>query len=154
VLQSSFAWEPRRNQFTVSELTDRINDLFAEGFSDIWIAGEISGAKASPAGHYYFTLKDDAAQLQCACFKMTAMRLRVKPRDGLSILARGRLEVYPPRGQYQLIVEAIELQGAGALQAAFEELKKKLLAEGLFDAARKARPGDSHSDLPGARARR
>jgi exodeoxyribonuclease VII large subunit len=137
VLQSSFAWEPRRNQFTVSELTDQINNLFAEGFADLWIAGEISGAKASPAGHFYFTLKDEGAQLQCACFKMTAMRLRVKPRDGLSVLARGRLEVYPPRGQYQLIVEAIELQGAGALQAAFEELKSKLLAEGLFDAARK-----------------
>ncbi len=131
------AWEPRRNQYTVSELTQRVNDVFAGEFSDIWVAGEISGAKSSPAGHWYFTLKDEAAQLQCACFKMSAMRLRVKPSDGLSVLARGRMEIYAQRGQCQLIVDAIELQGVGALQLAFEQLKKKLAEEGLFDPARK-----------------
>jgi exodeoxyribonuclease VII large subunit len=137
VEQLALTWEPQRNQFTVSELTSRINELFTRDFSDVWVAGEVSGAKQSPAGHWYFTLKDEAAQLQCACFKMTAMRLRVKPQDGLSVLARGRLEVYAQRGQHQLIVDAIELQGLGALQLAFEQLKKKLAAEGLFDPARK-----------------
>jgi exodeoxyribonuclease VII large subunit len=135
--QLALDWEPRRKQFTVSELTARLNDLFARDFADIWVAGEISGAKQSPAGHWYFTLKDESAQLQCACFKMTALRLRVKPQDGLAVLARGRLEVYAQRGQHQLIVEAIELQGLGALQLAFEQLKKKLAAEGLFDPSRK-----------------
>lgn len=135
--QLALSWEPRRNQYTVSELTACINEIFGRDFADVWVAGEISGAKQSPAGHWYFTLKDESAQLACACFKMTAMRLRVKPQDGLSVLARGRLEVYAQRGQHQLIVDAIELQGLGALQLAFEQLKKKLAAEGLFDTARK-----------------
>jgi exodeoxyribonuclease VII large subunit len=141
--QLALNWEPRRNQFTVSELTFRINEIFARDLADVWVAGEISGAKQSPAGHWYFNLKDEGAQLQCACFKMTAMRLRVKPQDGLAVLARGHIEVYAQRGQHQLIVDAIEPQGLGALQLAFEQLKKKLAAEGLFDPARK-RPLPKH----------
>lgn len=135
--QFSLSFGPVRNQFTVSELTGRISDLLTSTFSDVWVAGEISGVKQATSGHWYFTLKDEEAQVRCACFKLNAMRLRVKPREGMAVLARGRIEVYPPRGDYQLIVETIEPQGIGALQVAFEQLKKKLAAEGLFETARK-----------------
>jgi len=128
---------------TVSSFTEQLTGLLLDNFSDVWIAGECSGVKQAPSGHWYFTLKDDGAQLRCACFKQNAMRLRVKPTEGMAILARGRIEVYAARGDYQLIVEAIEPQGLGALQAAFELLKKKLKAEGLFEAARK-RPLPEH----------
>lgn len=136
--QLGFSWDARsRNVFAVSEITEQINELVGTAFPDVWIAGEVSGAKLSHAGHWYFNLKDESAQIRCACFKMNAMRLRVKPEDGLQILARGRVEVYAARGEYQLIVEAIEARGVGALQLAFEQLKKKLSEEGLFDASRK-----------------
>ncbi len=135
--QFSLSLGPSRKEFTVGQLTGRINDLLSGEFSDIWVAGEISGAKQATSGHWYFTLKDEQAQIKCACFKMNAMRLRVKPQEGMAVLARGRVEVYPPRGDYQLIVEAIEPQGLGALQAAFEQLKKQLKDEGLFDAEHK-----------------
>lgn len=135
--QLSITWGPVRNQLTVGELTARISDLLLGEFPDIWVAGEISGCKQAPSGHWYFTLKDEEAQIRCACFKMNAMRLRVKPQEGMAVLARGRVEVYPARGDYQFIVEMIEPQGLGALQASFELLKKKLAADGLFDPARK-----------------
>lgn len=135
--QFSLALGPVRNQFTVGELTGQISELLITAFSDVWVAGEISGVKQATSGHWYFTLKDEEAQIRCACFKMNAMRLRVKPREGMAVLARGRIEVYPPRGDYQLIVEVIEPQGLGALQLAFEQLKKKLAADGLFDTDRK-----------------
>jgi exodeoxyribonuclease VII large subunit len=111
--------------------------LLAESFTDIWVAGEISGVKLAASGHYYFTLKDEGAQLRCVCYKMTARYLKFKPQDGIAVLARGRVDLYDVRGEVQLIVEAIEPQGHGALQLAFEQLKKKLEAEGLFDRARK-----------------
>ena len=135
--QISINWEPERRTYTVSELTLAIRSLLEGSFSDIWVAGEISGTKLAASGHYYFTLKDEESQLQCACFRQAARLLKVKPRDGLAVLARGRLDVYPPRGSYQLLVEAIEPQGYGALQLAFEQLKQKLAAEGLFDPRRK-----------------
>ncbi len=135
--QFSLSLGPSRKEFTVGQLTGRINDLLSGEFSDVWVAGEISGVKQATSGHWYFTLKDEQAQIKCACFKMNAMRLRVKPQEGMAVLARGRVEVYPPRGDYQLIVEAIEPQGLGALQAAFEQLKKQLKDEGLFDAEHK-----------------
>jgi exodeoxyribonuclease VII large subunit len=122
---------------SVSELTARLGALVSAEFPDIWVSGEISGAKLAPSGHWYFTLKDGEAQITCACFRTQALRLRVKPKDGLAVLARGRVEVYPARGTYQLIVEALQPQGLGALQAAFDELKKRLAAEGLFDPDRK-----------------
>lgn len=128
---------PKPRALAVSELTQRIGDLLAGEFPDVWVAGEISGAKLAPSGHWYFTLKDDQAQISCACFRMQAMRLRVKPKDGMAVLARGRIEVYAARGSYQMIVEALQLQGIGALQAAFEELKARLAAEGLFATERK-----------------
>lgn len=127
---------PRR-QYTVSELTGEIAEILSTEFTNIWVSGEVSGLKVATSGHAYFTLKDAGAQIRCACWKGSFRLLRFKPNDGLAVLARGRVEVYEPRGEYQLIVEMIEPLGQGALQLAFEQLKKRLEAEGLFAAARK-----------------
>lgn len=123
--------------YSVSELTGAIRGLLTDHFTDIWVAGEISGTRVPASGHYYFTLKDEGAQLKAVCYKMTARYLKFKPQDGIAVLARGRIDVYDARGEVQFVVEAIEPQGHGALQLAFEQLKKKLAAEGLFEAARK-----------------
>ncbi len=123
--------------YSVSELTGAMRGLLTDHFSDIWVAGEISGTRIPASGHYYFTLKDEAAQLKAVCYKMTARYLKFKPRDGIAVLARGRIDMYDARGEVQFVVEAIEPQGHGALQLAFEQLKKKLAAEGLFESARK-----------------
>lgn len=122
---------------TVSEFTEAVRGLLEDSFGDIWLAGEISGCKLSAAGHYYFTLKDDRAQLRCACFRGSARFLKFKPQDGIAVLARGRADFYAERGDLQFIVEALQPQGHGALQLAFEQLKKKLAAEGLFEPSRK-----------------
>ncbi len=114
-----------------------IRDLLGSEFEDIWVAGEISGSKTASSGHCYFTLKDHDAQLRCVCFRQTLRYLKFKPQDGVAVLARGRIDVYETRGEYQLLVELLEPQGHGALQFAFGQLKKKLAAEGLFDPARK-----------------
>lgn len=135
--QLAFSLEPERRVFRVSELNAAVQRKIEESFSNIWVAGEISGCKAAPSGHYYFSLKDERSQLKCALFKGSARFVKFKPNDGLAVIARGKLEVYEARGEYQLIVEALEPQGAGALQIAFEQLKKRLAMEGLFDAARK-----------------
>jgi exodeoxyribonuclease VII large subunit len=135
--QITLNWEPARQAYTVSELTAGLKGLIAEHFTDIWVSGEISGTKLSASGHYYFTLKDEAAQIRSVCYKMTARYLKFKPQDGVAVLARGRLDLYDVRGELQLIVEALEPQGHGALQFAFEQLKKKLAFEGFFDSARK-----------------
>ena len=129
--------EPRRRLFTVSELNSRIRAVLDEQFGEIWVSGEISGVRLASSGHYYFTLKDGDAQVKCACFRMAARYLRFKPADGVAVIARGRLDVYDARGEYQLLVEHLEPQGYGALQFAFEQLKKKLTVEGLFDSGRK-----------------
>jgi exodeoxyribonuclease VII large subunit len=123
--------------YSVSELTGAIRGLLTDHFTDIWVAGEISGTRVPASGHYYFTLKDEGAQLKAVCYKMTARYLKFKPQDGIAVLARGRIDVYDVRGEVQFVVEAIEPQGHGALQLAFEQLKKKLAAEGLFETARK-----------------
>src|SRR5580658_8103147 len=135
--QIALSWEPIRRTFTVSELSNELRGLLNEHFTDIWIAGEISGTRLPASGHYYFTLKDQTAQLRCVCYKMTARYLKFKPQDGAAVLARGRLDVYDARGEVQLVVETLEPQGHGALQFAFEQLKLKLAAEGLFQASRK-----------------
>ena len=106
-------------------------------FTDIFVAGEISGMKLATSGHYYFTLKDSLSQLRCVCYKMTARYLRFKPQDGAAVIVRGRVDLYDARGELQLIVDSLEPQGLGALQAAFEQLKKQLALEGLFDTSRK-----------------
>ena len=128
---------PERRIYTVAELTSEIRDLLEVEFGDLWVMGEISNARAAPSGHHYFTLKDGEAQLRAVCFRQQARYLKIKPQDGLAVMARGRVSVYEARGEYQIYVEHLEPQGYGALQLAFEQLKKKLAAEGLFDQERK-----------------
>lgn len=128
---------PERREYTVGELTAEIGELLADAYAGIWVKGEVSGLKLAASGHAYFTLKDSRATLRAACWKGAWRLLRHKPKDGVEYLVRGRIEVYEPRGEYQLIVDAVEPVGAGALQAAFEELKRKLEAEGLFAQDRK-----------------
>lgn len=135
--QIALDWTPEPHYFSVSELATALRGVFTEYFRDIWVAGEISGVKLYPSGHYYFTLKDEDAQMRCVCFKTAARYLKFKPQDGVAVLARARVDLYDARGDLQLVVEAIEPQGRGALQLAFEQLKKKLEAEGLFAAGRK-----------------
>lgn len=126
-----------RRVYSVSDLTTAIRERIEKAFPDAWVAGEISNVRKAPSGHWYFTLKDDRCRLQCVCFHRNAMYLKVKPQDGGKVIARGRVGIYEARGEYQLYVEAIEPQGVGALQLAFEQLKKQLEAEGLFDDGRK-----------------
>ena len=135
--QLPLGFAPDRRIFTVSELTTQVRELLEDRFADVWVAGEISNTKLAPSGHYYFTLKDREAQLRCVCFRQNALYLKLKPQDGLAALIRGRVSVYEARGEYQLYVEYLEPQGYGALQLAFEQLKRKLAAEGLFDEERK-----------------
>ncbi|HEY7392881.1 MAG TPA: exodeoxyribonuclease VII large subunit [Bryobacteraceae bacterium] len=128
---------PERRIFTVSELNSAVAAVLGGEFSDVWVSGEISGTRLATSGHYYFTLKERDSQVRCVAFRSAHRYWKFKPQDGLAVLARGRLDVYEARGEYQLLVEALEPQGYGALQLAFEQLKKKLAAEGLFAAARK-----------------
>lgn len=122
---------------TVSALTREIKRLLRERFEPLWVEGELSGYKPHSSGHHYFTLKDATAQLSCAMWRMYGKGLRFTPRDGLLVQAFGQLEVYEPQGKYQLIVYELRLSGEGELQRAFEELKRRLEQEGLFDSARK-----------------
>jgi len=126
-----------RRIYGVSELNATVQSLFEDNFRGIWVEGEISNCRPAASGHFYFSLKDAQGQLRCALFKGTARFVKFRPQDGLHVLARGNLEVYEARGEYQLIVELLEPQGAGALQVAFEQLKKKLAVEGLFAPERK-----------------
>jgi exodeoxyribonuclease VII large subunit len=126
-----------RRVMTVSELTAAIRRQLETGFSDLWVEGELSNCKLWNSGHLYFTLKDDRSQIKAMMYRSAVRYLRFKPEDGLHVIARGRLGVYEPKGEYQLACEHIEPRGLGALQLAFEQLKKRLQAEGLFDAARK-----------------
>ncbi|MBI5085640.1 MAG: exodeoxyribonuclease VII large subunit [Acidobacteria bacterium] len=123
--------------FTVTDLTASIQRLLSHTFDDIRVSGEISGCKLSASGHAYFTLKDAGAQIRCALFRNSLRYLRFRPSDGLAVIARGSIDVYQPRGDYQLIVTSLEPQGYGALQLAFEQLKAQLAAEGLFAQERK-----------------
>lgn len=133
----SLTFQAERRVFTVSELNFALRTIFENEFRNIWVSGEISGCKAATSGHYYFSLKDAQSQIKSVLFKGTARYLKFKPQDGMAVIARGNLDIYETRGEYQLIVELLEPQGAGALQLAFEQLKKKLTAEGLFEANRK-----------------
>jgi exodeoxyribonuclease VII large subunit len=132
-----FDLAPQRRVFTVSELNAAIRAALDAEFQDLWVTGEISGLKLAASGHYYFTLKEREAQVRCVAFRSAHRYWKFKPQDGLAVLARGRIDVYEARGEYQLLVELLEPQGLGALQLAFEQLKKKLAAEGLFAAERK-----------------
>lgn len=126
-----------RKILTVSEVTGRIKGLLETEFGSLWVEGEISNLTRATSGHLYFTLKDESAQLRCVCFRSSARSIRFNLEDGLKVIARGALSVYERRGEYQLYVEVMEPVGIGALQLAFEQLKAKLQAEGLFDPARK-----------------
>src|SRR6266851_8872756 len=135
--QFQFNLAPQRKIWSVSELTGRIRDLLATEFADIWVEGEISNCHAAQSGHLYFTLKDAKAQVRCICFRNQVRLLKFRPEDGLHVTVRGSVGVYEPRGEYQVYVEYIEPVGMGALQLAFEQLKKRLEGEGLFNAERK-----------------
>src|SRR3977135_4722544 len=126
-----------RQPLSVYELTCMIRGQLERQFSSVWVEGEISNFRAHGSGHWYFTLKDEFAQLRCACYRSSNQRIRFRPEDGLQMRARGRLSVYEQKGEYQLIVEALEPVGAGALQLAFEQTKARLQAEGLFAAESK-----------------
>lgn len=122
-----------RKILTVQELTARIRSDLERTFSDLWIAGEVANLKIPSSGHVYFTLKDAASQIKGVLFRSHGRFLRFTPKEGQSVLIRGHLTLYEAKGEYQIIVDYIEPRGAGALQAAFEVLKEKLRAEGLFD---------------------
>ncbi len=135
--QPSLNFGPTRKIFSVSELSQGIKNLLERQYPDVWVTGEVSNFCAAGSGHLYFTLKDKSAQLRAVCFRNQARYLKFKPQDGISVVARGHLSVYEARGEYQLYVEYLEPAGLGALQLAFEQLKQKLAAEGLFDITRK-----------------
>ncbi|MGA6957977.1 MAG: exodeoxyribonuclease VII large subunit [Candidatus Acidiferrales bacterium] len=134
---SLFNLMPERRTWKVSELTAHIRELLESALPDVWVEGEVSNCHAAQSGHCYFTLKDAKAQIRCVCFRDQMRGLKFKPEDGLHITVRGALSVYDARGEYQIYVTNIEPVGLGALQLAFEQLKKKLQGEGLFDQARK-----------------
>ena len=129
--------EFQRKIYSVSELSFEIREMLERRFTDIWVEGELSNFKTSTAGHLYFTLNDDRAQIPAVCFRTAARLLRFRPENGKLFRARGRVSTYEGRGEYQLIVEVLEPAGLGALQLAFEQLKQKLDKEGLFNAERR-----------------
>ncbi|MBP8645515.1 MAG: exodeoxyribonuclease VII large subunit [Syntrophobacteraceae bacterium] len=123
--------------YSVSELNARIRDLLETHYGLVWVMGEISNFRIAASGHHYFTLKDEESQIRAVFFRSQNRYLRFVPESGLQVLCQGRISVYEPRGEYQLIVDVMEPQGLGALQLAFDQLKKKLGSEGLFDSSRK-----------------
>src|SRR5215470_18085561 len=125
------ARDNERPILTVSELTGAVR------FPLVWVEGEISNLRAPGSGHWYFTLKDDGAQVRCAMFTNRNRFVRFKPRDGMQVILRGRVSVYEQRGDFQLLADHLEPAGEGALRAAFETLRAKLAAQGLFDTERK-----------------
>ncbi len=127
----------RQRILTVSQLTFLVRTLLEESFSEIWVEGEISNLRTPSSGHRYFTLKDTSAQIRAVLFRNGAQRLRFALEEGLQVVVRGRISVYDPRGDYQILVDYVEPKGVGALQIALEQLKDKLAREGLFDEARK-----------------
>ncbi|HEY0319818.1 MAG TPA: exodeoxyribonuclease VII large subunit [Pyrinomonadaceae bacterium] len=125
--------ETERRPLSISELTTQVRGELENRFSSVWVEGEISNFKAAASGHWYFTIKDEWSQLRSTCFRGVNTRIRFRPSDGLQVRARGRLTVYEPRGEYELMVEALDPVGAGALRVAFEQMRERLASEGLFD---------------------
>jgi len=124
--------ETERRPLSVSELTSQVRGALENRFAAVWVEGEISNFKAAASGHWYFTIKDEGAQLHAKCFRGVNGRIRFRPSDGLQVRARGRITVYEPRGEYELLVEGLDPVGAGALRVAFEQMRDRLAAEGLF----------------------
>jgi len=137
VSQLQFNLMPERRVYSVTELTARIRDLFTRNFTDILVEGEISNCHEAQSGHIYFVLKDKTSQLRAVCFKTQVRAMKFRPENGLHVTVRGSISVYEARGDYQIYVESIEPVGLGALQLAFDQLKKRLEAEGLFAQDRK-----------------
>jgi len=131
--------EPRRTRriWPVRQLVGQVRELVEQEYGDVWVEGEISNYRPAPSGHVYFTLKDADAQLPIVLFRRQASLLRFRPEDGLHVVVRGRVSIYEQRGQMQLVAETMEPVGAGSLQMAFEQLKERLKAEGLFEVERK-----------------
>ncbi|MGI9105706.1 MAG: exodeoxyribonuclease VII large subunit [Pyrinomonadaceae bacterium] len=129
--------ETERRPLTVSELTSQVRGALENRFASVWVEGEITNFKAANSGHWYFTIKDETAQLHAKCFRGVNGRIRFRPSDGLQVRARGRITVYEPRGEYELLVEGLDPIGAGALRVAFEQMRDRLAAEGLFAEALK-----------------
>lgn len=129
--------QPQRKVFSVTEITESIKTDLEDKYSDIWVEGEIGSFKLSGPGHAYFNLKDDNSLISAVIFAGSMRSIKCPIKDGLKVLAFGRVSVYPPRGNYQLIITRLEASGLGNLQQAFEALKAKLSAEGLFDESRK-----------------
>ena len=127
----------RVEPLTVSALTAQIKEILEDQVGEVSVQGEISNLRHQSSGHYYFTLKDEGSQIPCALFKGSAGRLAVAPKDGAKVVAAGEVSVYAPRGAYQLIVRSLEPAGKGDLHQRFEELKRKLQGEGLFEESRK-----------------
>ncbi len=127
--------EPR--VVSVSDLTGLIKGTLEEMFPSVWVAGELSNVARPQSGHVYFTLKDEKAQIRAVCWRNTAARLPFEMKDGLEVVVQGSLDVYPPRGSYQLVAKRIEPKGEGALQLALRQLQQKLSREGLFDPGHK-----------------
>jgi exodeoxyribonuclease VII large subunit len=128
---------PPRALYTVSALTALLRLHIESAFSDIWVEGEVSNVRVPTSGHAYFTLKDEASQIRAVLFRSVGRSLRFSLQDGIHLACRGRVTVYEPKGDYQVIVEYAEPKGVGALQLAFEQLKERLATEGLFEQARK-----------------
>lgn len=135
--QLHFKLQPERRIYSVSDLTARIRELLAKNFTDATVQGEISNCRLAASGHIYFTLKDERAQIRCVFFKNQQRGMKFRPEDGLTVTVRGSIGVYEARGEYQIYVESMDPLGRGALQLAFEQLKKRLDDEGLFDLGRK-----------------
>jgi exodeoxyribonuclease VII large subunit len=136
LLQSLFD-DVERRPLSVSELTQQVRGALESRFASVWVEGEISNFKAHTSGHWYFTIKDEGAQLRATCYRGMNRAIRFRPSDGLQVRARGRLSVYEPRGDYELCVEGLDPVGAGALRVAFEQMRERLEREGLFDEERK-----------------
>lgn len=132
LLQSLFDDEERR-PLTVSELNEQVKAALERGFRSVWVEAEIVNFTAAHSGHWYFTLHDGDSQLRAACYVRNNLRIRFQPFDGLQVRVRGKLSVYEPKGEYQMLVESLEPVGEGALKVAFEQVKAKLAREGLFD---------------------
>lgn len=122
---------------TVSQLTAQIKNTLEGGFTSVWVSGEISNYSRPQSGHSYFTLKDDQAQIRAVMWRSAAARLKFDLADGLDVICHGHVDVYAPRGSYQLVIDELQPKGVGALELALRKLREKLTAEGLFDAARK-----------------
>lgn len=132
LLQSLFDEQTRR-PLSISELNEQVKTALERGFSSVWVEGEIVNFVAANSGHWYFTLHDGFSQLKAACYIRNNLRIKFQPFDGIQVRVRGKLSVYQPKGEYQMLVESLEPVGEGALKVAFEQIKLKLAKERLFD---------------------